>query len=246
MQDFGIDGSGRRRLRFWRRGGNYPTPDFLDQAIRVDRFGQVLADARFEAALAVLLHGVGGQHNDRNLLRCPSANFAHGVESVHARHLEIGQDDRIAARCFEREAHQIIAVGDDVATHPGRIEDFPDQILVALVVLGDQHMRATNALCLVKRKMRARQGIGRRRRGKNNVPDRVEQSAGFDGLGQQRVDAESLSTQHGVFATAGGQHDQPRRIGVRGVLPDVARHVDVVDVRHGSVEQHQIEVWATG
>src|SRR6266446_3085976 len=48
---------------------NQPRPQHRDELLGVDRLGQVVPGAGLDALLAITLHGLGGDRDDRDVLR---------------------------------------------------------------------------------------------------------------------------------------------------------------------------------
>ena len=85
-----------------------------------DRLGEIAVEAGGQAALAIALHGVGRQRDDRHVAAAFSlalANRPERLEAVHLGHLQVHQDD-VEAGCLERGEGRAAVRGDDHAYDP--------------------------------------------------------------------------------------------------------------------------------
>ena len=104
-----------------------------------DGLGQVIVHAGLEAALAVLLHRVCGQRDDRQVssrgLLAASQGFDH-LESVQFGHLDVEEHQVEGAVVQGFEGLAPIARDDDVVTSAA--QEVVDELLVEVIVLGQQ------------------------------------------------------------------------------------------------------------
>ncbi len=144
-----IEGQGNTRLGASRQnrgrdGGNrpgcwlYELVDGLHQRRGVHRFRQIAAEAQFLGGGPCLPGGVGAQRHDRRQVRgrMREAQELDQLESAHARHVDIGENEIEALR-FQPLQH-LVSTRDDhhlVARSP---EDSANHLLVRTNVLGEQ------------------------------------------------------------------------------------------------------------
>src|SRR5262249_39667648 len=71
-----------------------PDPQEREELLSVDGLGDVIRGPRFQAFLAVSLHGLGRQGNDRQGLKfAAGTDSAHGLVAVHLGHHNIHEHD---------------------------------------------------------------------------------------------------------------------------------------------------------
>src|SRR5580704_4991377 len=71
-----------------------PQPQYRQQLLGIHGFRQIIPGAGFQAAVAVALHCLGGNRDDRHVLATrDGTNLTRGVETVHLRHHDVHQDD---------------------------------------------------------------------------------------------------------------------------------------------------------
>jgi hypothetical protein len=112
------------------------------QLLRFDGLGDVVGGAGLEALLAVALHRLGGQGDDREVGEARVlADLAGGLVAVHLGHHDVHQDDvdvRVLAEGLDALA-AVLGVDD---RHAVPLEHTRDGENVANVVVDDQHALA--------------------------------------------------------------------------------------------------------
>src|SRR5208283_296545 len=79
-----------------------PHPQRGEELFGVDRLGEIVRGAGFEAFLAIALHGLGGQGNDRQTaVGRVAADVLDRLVTVHFRHHDVHQHDRQFRRLLD-------------------------------------------------------------------------------------------------------------------------------------------------
>ena len=113
--------------------------------VRVDRFRDVVVHAGGETVQAVFIEGIRRHGEDR--CRCVSgqgADPAGGFEAVQHRHLDVHQDQRVAAVLCHGHGSRPICGQIDVET--GVFEQTARNLLIDWFVFGEQDARTAMAL----------------------------------------------------------------------------------------------------
>src|SRR5690606_5956822 len=77
-----------------KRSSVQPSPEHGEQVHDVDRLGEVVPGAGFDALLAVALHRLGGDGDDGQVLALGEpADLLHGLDAVHLGHHDVHQHD---------------------------------------------------------------------------------------------------------------------------------------------------------
>jgi len=105
---------------------------FVEQAIYVERLGNVLVDTQFDCAEQVFDIVVGTDDDDWLFRHKAPYLAAHG-ESADARHLDVGDDD-VRAFLLEQSQAFLTVTGDMQLAHPG-LENHRQLFACLLVIL---------------------------------------------------------------------------------------------------------------
>ena len=125
-----------------RAGARHPDPEQRQQKVEIDRLGDVVGSAGLEAFLAIALHRLGGDRDQRNVGdRRPAAYLAHRLVAVHLRHHDVDQR--------HVDIWYLLEDGDAVPAPLGMqhldvvgLQHAGQRIDVADVVIDDQHLGA--------------------------------------------------------------------------------------------------------
>jgi hypothetical protein len=104
--------------------------DRLVQLLLPERLGDIIVHPRLPESANLLGQGIGGHRDDRRLAGWAGqlANSARGADAVHARHLDVHQDDVVIIRLDRRERlDPVVGELDEMA---GPAEDGAGQLLV--------------------------------------------------------------------------------------------------------------------
>ena len=118
-------------------------PEGCLQIALANGFGQVTVEAGRQTALAVALHGVGRQGEDRYVpfaSRFAQPDRLNRFEAVHLRHLHVHENDveLTGVECIERLA----AVGCDDHGMSDPLQHVDSHLLVHVMILGQQNPQA--------------------------------------------------------------------------------------------------------
>src|SRR5687768_2152672 len=118
--------------------------DRFHELRRRERFGEIFVEARIEAALTVLGHGMRGDRDDRDVplrheLRAPDGRRR--LEAVHLRHLDVHQDE-IELLPLQR-VERALSAGHDHHRVPRLLQQHRREQRVDGVVLRQQHVQRT-------------------------------------------------------------------------------------------------------
>lgn len=114
-----------------------PAGQGLVQGGRRDGLGEVVVHAGLEAALTVFGKGVGGERQDGpGGVAGQGADGDGGVEATHHGHAEVHQDQVEIGLRGHRDG--LLAVLGDGHLEAGALQQFPGDLLVEEVVLGQQ------------------------------------------------------------------------------------------------------------
>src|SRR5205807_1451661 len=129
-----------------------PRPYQGQQLLGVHRLGDVVRSPRLEALLAVALHGLGGEGDDRQQPELMlAADAAHGLVAVHFRHHDIHQHQRQILGALD-QLDRLLAVGCRDHLHAVALEQGVEREDVADVIVDHQHLAAAEGLvALVQR-----------------------------------------------------------------------------------------------
>ena len=130
----GATGGDHRRSR-------QPAQQRAEKLLGIDRLGDEVVHARRLAALAILVEGIGGHRQDgQRRAAGQRADGARRLQTVHARHLHIHEDQVVAAAT--RLLQRLKAVVGDLHLQSDLGQEFHRDFLVDLVVLGQQDASA--------------------------------------------------------------------------------------------------------
>ncbi len=138
------------------------------------------------------------------------ADLHRGLVAVHHRHLQIHQH-HVEARSARREqvVHRLLAVVGDVDRRADAFEQFHGDLLVDLVVFGQQNPRAAQSARVAV--VRAGVRPFRPSRARTASPACPPAWTG-DRLDQKAVDAQPLGLLAHLFAAERGDHDDRRLV----------------------------------
>ena len=120
----------------------HPDAQECKQQLDVHRLGDIVRSAGIEALLAVALHRLGGDGDQRHVRKPgPRADLAHGLIAVHLGHHDVDQRDVHVRRLLQDQDAVLAALGMEhfdvmVLEHARQREDVAD------VVVDDQHLGA--------------------------------------------------------------------------------------------------------
>jgi hypothetical protein len=155
-----------------------PAPSPSGQLIRIDRLGDMVVHARFEAHLAVRHESVRGHGDDGQRLEAGvRPQDARRLDAVHHRHLHVHEHDVVVV--LARHAHRFGAVLGEVDEDLRLLELADGDFLIDLVVLDQEHARAAYALDIEGET--GLHGLGCLKIGAERADGRVEQ----DGRGHR-------------------------------------------------------------
>ena len=104
----------------------------------VDRLGDVVGCSRFDAFLAVSLHSLGGEGDDRPIREgAELAHFRHGCEAIHPRHHHVDERD-VEVAAVPQQVEGLLARVHRVNLHLLSLEEGCHRKDVPDVVVHDQ------------------------------------------------------------------------------------------------------------
>ena len=166
--------------------------DGRDQLVDVDWLRQIAVHAGFQAALAIALHGVSGQRDERQRAGAasasPLADRLRRLEPAHLRHLQVHQHDverRVPADSTASTATRPFSTASTLWPR------FLSSVVTSLRFTGLSSATSTCSGRARSRADRSTAGSVRPslRRDAEQPRERIEQIGVLDRLGQERIDA---------------------------------------------------------
>ena len=213
--------------------GSSQPPDHRQQLFYLEGLGDVVVHARFQAALPVAFHGMGGHRDDGDVaarLLLTRAQETGGLETVHLGHLNVHEDEvegHPSGFGPLPGGHGLLAVAGDGDRVPLLLQDAHGQPLVDGVVLGQQEAEAWGSYPAAQARHPALEGKGFRKEGSGCVPCPLPSKplpceGGVANLRGGRGGRDAL----GVAPPVQRRHNQVQQLGLLEGLGQVGRQAE--------------------